>query len=99
MSPAVIEILGLVDGSPSPFDGEFLVEFDPDRPGIAPDGRPIIFHLVTTTDRTEARVFAEWHEAHEFWRQVSREDPIRPDGEPNRPLTMFTVAIEAAGGG
>lgn len=51
MGQAIIEILGLVDGSPSPFDRQFLVEFDPDRPGVAPDGRPIIFHLVTTTDR------------------------------------------------
>lgn len=95
MGQTVIEILGLVDGSPSPFDGEFLVEFDPDRPGVAPDGRPIIFHLVTTTDRKKARTF-EGNEAIEFWRQVSRDDPIRPDGEPNRPLTMFTVSIEAA---
>ncbi len=96
MGQAIIEILGLVDGSPSPFDRQFLVEFDPDRPGVAPDGRPIIFHLVTTPDRTKARTFAEGNEAIEFWRQVSRDDPTRPDGEPNRPLTMFTVSIEAA---
>lgn len=95
MAPAILEILGLVDGSPSPFDGEFLVEFDPDRPGVAPDGRQIIFHLVTTTDRTKAQVFADANEALEFWRQVSQKEPIRPDGEPNRPLTVFTVAIEA----
>jgi len=95
MSPATLEILGLVDGSPSPFDGQFLVEFDPDRPGVAPDGRPIIFHLVTTADSQEARIFADANEAHEFWRQVSKKNPIRPDGEPNRPLTIFTVAIEA----
>jgi hypothetical protein len=94
MNPAILEILGLVDGSPSPFDGQFLVEFDPDRPGAAPDGRPIIFHLVTTTDRQEARVFADANEALEFWRQVSEKDPIQSDGEPNRPLTIFTVSIE-----
>lgn len=94
MNPAILEILGMVDGSPSPFDGQFVVDFDPDRPGVAPDGRPIIFHLVTTTNRNEARAFTDANEAHAFWRQVSEKDPIRPDGEPNRPLTIFTVAIE-----
>lgn len=96
MQPAILEILGLVDGSESPFDGQFLVDFDPDRPGVTPDGRSFIFHLLTTTDRAEARVFADAGEAHEFWRQVSRANPVRPDGEPNRPLTIFTVTIEAS---
>jgi hypothetical protein len=31
--------------------------------------------------------------ALETWNRQSRSTPLRPDGQPNRPLTAFTMAI------
>jgi hypothetical protein len=33
-------------------------------------------------------------EAHALWTAVSKEKPVREDGQPNRPLTAFNVSIE-----
>lgn len=43
---------------------------------------------------SQAKTFASQAEAHAFWTQISTRRPRRPDGEPNRPLTAFTVMIE-----
>lgn len=92
--PSVMLIHGLINGPPTPFDGEYLVEYDPDRPSLSPDGHPMIAHIRTTPDPAQARVFASGSEAMECWRQQSTRDPVRPDGRPNRPLTAFTVEIK-----
>lgn len=42
----------------------------------------------------EALAFPDQVAAFEFWRQQSTARPLRPDGQPNRPLTAFTVSIE-----
>ena len=47
-----------------------------------------------TADRSQALAFATYREAFEAWRAVPESRPVRPDGEPNRPLTAFTVEIE-----
>lgn len=47
-----------------------------------------------TTDPGEAFLFETSTDAFELWRRVPRNRPFRPDGEPNRPLTVFSVAIE-----
>jgi hypothetical protein len=53
--------------------------------------------LVTwTNSAAEAMVFGSFREAFEAWRAVPKSRPLRPDGEPNRPLTAFTVALEDA---
>jgi hypothetical protein len=88
-----LRIVGLVDGSPSPFDGLYLVEYDPDRPGVSPDGRPMLAHIVATAERPQAREFPNALEAMKCWRTVSRTWPMRSDGQPNRPLTAFTVEV------
>lgn len=46
----VIRILGLVDGTPTDFDGQYVVEYDPSRTGTQPvTGNPMpVFHLATT---------------------------------------------------
>lgn len=46
-----------------------------------------------TTDRAEAKEFKDAGEALEFWRTVSKVRPQRPDGKPNRPLTVLTVEV------
>jgi hypothetical protein len=46
-----------------------------------------------TSDPTEALLFDSMVEAWTFWRQQSTARPLRDDGEPNRPLTAYTVEI------
>ena len=91
----IIRIVGLIDGTPTDFDEQYIVEYDPSRVGTHPiTGRPMpVFHLVTTPDPRRATRFAA-APATALYRAVDQ--PTRPDGEPNRPLTAFTVDIEPA---
>jgi hypothetical protein len=88
----VIRIDGLAGGR-SPFDGEYLLEYDPERDGRDPQGAPMIAHIVTTAKLEEALRFDSGTDATECWRQVCKRNPTRPDGQPNRPLSAFTVTI------
>jgi hypothetical protein len=49
--------------------------------------------IVMTEDRAKAKVFADPAEALACWKQQSTTLPLRPDGRPNRPLTVATVEI------
>jgi hypothetical protein len=69
-----------------PESGHYIQRFDVG----ACDGRDSI---LTTLDITKAAHFADAGEALEFWRTQSRTVPFRDDGEPNRPLTAFTVSM------
>lgn len=88
---AVIQIVGLVGGGDTPFDGQYVKEYDPSRPGVDPRGLPMLAHIVCTPSVAEAKRFATGAEALEFWRKS--DGTFRPDGKPNRPLTAFTVLI------
>ena len=90
---ATMRLDGLISGHRSPYDGQYLVEYDPDIKGIDPDGRPMLCHLSTTPDREQALRLPKV-ELLELWRKVSTRWPKRPDGKPNRPLTAYTVTIE-----
>lgn len=88
----VIRVLSLADGlQPTPFDGQWVKEYDPTRAGTSPDGLPMIAHLVTTSDPTEAVQYGSFREAAEVWRLA---DGRRADGRTNRPLTAFNCTIE-----
>lgn len=89
---AAIKIVGLSGGQPTPFDGQFVVEYDPEHDGCDPDGLPMVCVLRTTPDREQA-LDLPVHEATELWKRQCVRDPVRPDGRPNRPLTAFTVEI------
>lgn len=52
------------------------------------DGRGLV---TFTTDPNKAIQFDSLLEAMEYWKTQSRIRPRRPDGEPNRPLTAYTV--------
>lgn len=89
-----MQIVGLINGGATPFDGQWLVEYDPERDGRAPDGSPMLAHILTTPDIDQARVFDSHAEALDLWRSVCQRQRTRwPDGKPNRPLTAFTVEI------
>jgi hypothetical protein len=82
-----IRILELADGSPATAPG-YLLAFDP-NPG---NGRG---DLITTPDPGNAKTFPTRHGALLFYTQQA--DPpheLRSDGQPNRPLTAYTVEIE-----
>lgn len=84
-----IKIIGRVDGRPSPFDGQWVVDYDPKRPGTDPDGKPMTIHLRCSPDRAQARRFPNPVAAHDYWRT--------PSGKPHpadRPLTAFHIMIE-----
>lgn len=85
----VIQIVGLVNGGQSPFDGKWLVEYDPTRPGVGPNGEPLRAHLVCTVDRKQARRFAGMLAARDCWRAESG-NPYPAD----RPLHAYNILIE-----
>ena len=91
----VIQIVGMVNGMPTPHDGKYLREYDATRSGIDPDGVPWI-HLVTTPDKQEAQKFDDLLSARACWMQIDLNNPVRPDGRPNRPMTIFSITLESA---
>ncbi|KKF03292.1 hypothetical protein WN67_04190 [Mycolicibacterium obuense] len=52
-----------------------------------------VFHLVTTPDISQATRFTP-DETVDLYRAVDQRNPIRADGEPNRPLTAFSVETD-----
>jgi len=90
-----IKIVGLATGEPSPADGRYVKEYDPDREGVDNvTGEPMLCHLVTTSDPRDALLVSDVTELHKIWAKPSRRWPTRPDGRPNRPLSAFTVTME-----
>jgi hypothetical protein len=61
------------------------------------DGGPLgTPHILFTEYRHMALRFPTGAAALECWRRQSPTHPFRPDGEPNRPLTAFSVEIVPA---
>ena len=76
----------LTSGQPSPL-GQWLKSYDPE----AHRGRG----AAEWTDLpADAMQFPGPAEAFRYWKQTSRTRPVRPDGQPNRPLTAFTIMLE-----
>jgi hypothetical protein len=95
----VIRIIGMANGQPpTGFEGEYIKRYSPERDGRDRYGRRMQCHIETTPDKSEARRYAGLQAAHAEWTRVSLREPTRPDGRPNRPLTAFTVEMEAADG-
>jgi len=90
MSAVIIQLLVTVSGIPTPIDGQWVVEYDPTRPGRGPNGEEMSAHLVTTPDRARARRF-EPAEAFATYRLAHG---TRGDGKPDRPMTAWMVEFE-----
>jgi hypothetical protein len=52
--------------------------------------------LTTTDDRDEAMTFDDIEDLHAYWTQQSTTRPVRPDGQPNKPFTGFTIEVRPA---
>jgi hypothetical protein len=90
-APIIVRLLQLAAGGTTPFDGQYLVEYDPTRTGTGPAGERLRTHLVCTADPGQARQFADITEAHGYC--------TAPSGQPypaDRPLTAYHVEIAAA---
>lgn len=90
----VIRIEKLGTGEPTPFDGQYLKEYDPGRDGSTPDGREMVCHLVATSNVAEAKRFDGIQAADVEWMQFDPRGTLGENGEPNRPLAAFSVSIE-----
>lgn len=91
MSSIVMQILGSVQGASTSFDGQYIIEYDPSQQGISPEGLPMLCLLRTTPDIDKATHYADVMAALCVYQQF---DGVRPDGQPNRPLTYFNVKFE-----
>ena len=81
-----IRVVALADGRPCWMEGHYLSRFDFDA--AAGRGRGW-----WTTRLDKALHFDDAGAAFDFWKTQCRTVPLRHDGEPNRPLTAFTVEI------
>ncbi len=61
-----------------------------------PDGHDGYADVEVTYARGRAQRFRTFENAWQTWQARSTIRPCREDGQPNRPLTAFTVAIEPA---
>ena len=86
----LVRVVGTPSGQVTPHDGRFVVSWNPHTEfGVA--------ELVTSDDHNAARVFADAAEVLGEYSTTSSVEPRRPtDGEPNRPLTAFTIEIGRA---
>jgi len=87
MKHIVIRALGFANGMSCPHENEWLKSFD--HEAFNGQGHGVF------TDRIEhAMRFADKGEALAFWNKQSTVRPLRPDGQPNKPLTALTAVIE-----
>jgi hypothetical protein len=85
-----MQIVGLALGDPTEFDGAYVTAYDPN--GNRGRGK-----LEVTREVGQACVFSDAQIAVEVWRRTA--DPpwhVRLDGQPNRPLTAYTVRLAPA---
>jgi hypothetical protein len=86
-----IQLIATAQNEWHPFIGQYVKAYHP-GPKTLPLGECV---LEVTEDRAKAHVYLTAIHAYNEWR---RRDPRvhseRPDGQPSRPLTAFTVSIE-----
>ncbi len=80
-------LVALANGQKSEFDGKYVKEYDPAY--IHPEGY-MGGKLEVTGDIKEAMAFPDQIAAFAKWKESYG---IRPDGEPNRPLTAWTATV------
>lgn len=85
--PVRIQLRTRADGSTNDLPvGWYLASYDA-------NGNDGWGEAIWTEDPAKAIVFATATEAHACWSEQSRLRPLRPDGQPNCPLTAFSVLL------
>jgi hypothetical protein len=79
--------LGFANGVPCPHAGQYLLSFDHEHDDGLGWGE-------FTKNRAKAKRFDTREELFEFWTRVPKCRPLRPDGQPNRPMTALSVTTE-----
>lgn len=85
----VIKLYGLINGTPTQHDNEYVVDYSPEAAN-----EPDEILLITTPDKDKATRFNTLEDALACYRHVDKRYPVRRDGRPNRPLTAFTAEFE-----
>jgi hypothetical protein len=80
-------VIRIVTDPANPEGGPLLAFYDPDAHGGAGEAR-------TTTNPAQALSWPTAEGAVNCYRQTSTVRPRRPDGQPNRPLTVATVLFD-----
>lgn len=80
---------GPATGPEGPIEQAFVKAFDA-------EGNDGYGDIQLTADPARAYVYADFKAAMAAYMAVPSNRPLRDDGEPNRPMRAFTVAIEAA---
>jgi len=90
-----MRLIGLASGLPHEMANAFVVAYDPEV--HLPDGKYDGGLLVVTRDESEAGQFTA-EEALALWRSgpTCKCHRLRADGNPNKPLTAFTIECAAA---
>lgn len=78
--------------APPEFNQHFVKEYWPEGSTPTADGDELMCHLVVTDDPKLAMHFPTFAAALDLWMMQSG---LRPDGEPNRPLSAWNVCVEA----
>lgn len=87
--PFVMRVLGYArEHMDCAFADQYLEWYDPN----IPDGSQVM--ALFTDDIAKAKTFPSVDAAMAEWNRVRANDPIRPDGKLNKPLTALTVSIE-----
>jgi hypothetical protein len=76
---------------PGPTEGQYLERFDLEAHSLLGPYPTGYVWFTPTVER--ALLFDTVELALETWNRQSHSTPLRPDGQPNRPLTAFTMAI------
>lgn len=82
----VMKLHGLATGHTTPWDGQYLKNFDFEARG----GKGAI---MTTIDIMEAWLFDDMKAVWELYHTQPKCCPLRDDGEPNKPITAFNWEI------
>jgi hypothetical protein len=86
--PVTIRLLSRCDGVTQGLPvGSYLASYDPE----ANDGQG---KATWTREPDQAMKFADGAAAAECYRAIPRNRPVRPDGKPNRPMTVFMVMFD-----
>lgn len=82
-----VKIVNAADGSETIHDGRYVVEWDSNVPYGT-------LSISSSISLFSARIFNDSSEALIEWNSVSNVEPLRPDGEPNKPLTAVSILVE-----